>query len=558
LAAELVARDKNRMLVLLKVAASEPLPVAQPTPSIDWRVGQSAVALGRTFQADQVGVSVGIVSALNRMHGRVIQTDASTSAANYGGPLVDLHGRVLGVLVPMAPQGGGASAAPNELAGAEFYDSGIGFAVPLEHTLKMLKRWKQGADLLPGKLGIGLTKGDPHVTPPRLTAVWPSSPAAKADWQPGDLIIAVNEQPVTTQSELHFQITPRYAGDAISVTLKRGTAELTTRVTLAKELASYRHPFLGILPERQKKAGAQVRRVWPGSPAAAAGIKPGDQIVQVDQTSIDSMVQLHATLTGFHPEKNVTLKIQRATEQQEIVATLSTLPEEILSAEDLSLPAVPHQIEDERQTTKLKKLSLPEFAQEAAYLLPDAPQDQSLGLLLWLGDGNPEHDQALLDTWQTNCQQDGLILLIAPPATAPTWKADDLAYLRQLARVARQRFPVDRQRIVVAGQGKAGQLAYSLALARRSSFRGVISINAPLPRTLKLPATSPSKRLAILSVKARSYNLGLLIRRDVSQLRQKGYPTSQIEYQARTTDESGMDAGVHGRLRRWIDGLDHL
>ena len=70
-------------------------------------------------------MTVGIVSAAGRMFGKVIQTDADVSLANYGGPLVDIRGRVLGVIVPMAPQGA------SEVAGVEWYDSGIGFAVPL-------------------------------------------------------------------------------------------------------------------------------------------------------------------------------------------------------------------------------------------------------------------------------------------------------------------------------------------------------------------------------------------------------------------------------------------
>ncbi len=97
--AQLVAHDKNRMLVLLKVNADEQLPVPSATPADEMRVGQWAVAVGRTFRADRVAVSVGIISALDRMFGRVIQTDANVSIANYGGPLVDLQGRVLGIIL---------------------------------------------------------------------------------------------------------------------------------------------------------------------------------------------------------------------------------------------------------------------------------------------------------------------------------------------------------------------------------------------------------------------------------------------------------------------------
>ena len=72
-------------------------------PVDEIRVGQWAIAVGRSFRADRPNISVGIVSALDRMFGKVIQTDADVSTANYGGPLVDIRGRVYGVVVPMAP-----------------------------------------------------------------------------------------------------------------------------------------------------------------------------------------------------------------------------------------------------------------------------------------------------------------------------------------------------------------------------------------------------------------------------------------------------------------------
>jgi serine protease Do len=118
LPAELIASDKNRLLVLLKVETDAPLPVAEVAAEKEIKVGQWSIAVGRTFHKNEVNVSVGIISGLNRRHGRVIQTDASISVANYGGPLVDVYGRTMGILVPMATIVAGGD--NEELAGAEF------------------------------------------------------------------------------------------------------------------------------------------------------------------------------------------------------------------------------------------------------------------------------------------------------------------------------------------------------------------------------------------------------------------------------------------------------
>ena len=92
LPAELIATDHSRMLVLLKVNGVADLPVPAMAPLAEIRPGQWAVAVGRTFRADKTNVTVGIVSALGRMFGKAIQTDADVSLANYGGPLVTAGG----------------------------------------------------------------------------------------------------------------------------------------------------------------------------------------------------------------------------------------------------------------------------------------------------------------------------------------------------------------------------------------------------------------------------------------------------------------------------------
>jgi len=84
--AELVAKDHSRMLVLLKARGVSGLAVPKLAPADEIRVGEWAIAVGRTFRAERPNIAVGIVSAVDRMLGKVIQTDASVSTANYGGP----------------------------------------------------------------------------------------------------------------------------------------------------------------------------------------------------------------------------------------------------------------------------------------------------------------------------------------------------------------------------------------------------------------------------------------------------------------------------------------
>src|SRR6185369_7287390 len=101
--ARLIARDEARKLVLLKIETPKKLPIPVAAPESEAIVGHWTVAVGRTFDAVSPNISVGILSAVHRIWGRALQTDAKISASNYGGPLVDLQGRVLGVLVPLSP-----------------------------------------------------------------------------------------------------------------------------------------------------------------------------------------------------------------------------------------------------------------------------------------------------------------------------------------------------------------------------------------------------------------------------------------------------------------------
>ncbi|HOM19135.1 MAG TPA: PDZ domain-containing protein, partial [Thermoguttaceae bacterium] len=304
-AAKLVANDTNRMLSLLKIEVDKPLPVPEAAPRGQIRVGQWAIAVGRAFGEQKPNTTVGIVSAISRIWGKAIQTDAAVSPNNYGGPLVDIHGRVLGLLAPLSPQGG------SELAGVEWYDSGIGFAIPLEDILQVLPRLKEGKDLKPGLLGIQFKSPALHISEAEIGSSRPNSPAAKAGLKAGDKIIQVNDRPISRAAELKEEISKRYAGDKLRLVAQRGKDRIECEVELAAEIAPYVRPFLGVLPMRSQPAehppGVVVRYVYPDSPASKAGVQPGDLIVRFAGQEVKDAAGLRQLAADHEPNQAVEL-----------------------------------------------------------------------------------------------------------------------------------------------------------------------------------------------------------------------------------------------------------
>jgi S1-C subfamily serine protease len=229
--AKLVGAFPDRDLAVLQIRI--PASKAQAIPvgsSKDLLVGQRVYAIGNPFGLDQT-LTTGIVSALNReidsvnertIRG-VIQTDAAINPGNSGGPLLDSSGRLIGVNTAIySPSGASA---------------GIGFAIPVDEVNRIVPRLIRDGRFVRPTLGVtagpvelqralGLPNGV------ALVQVNPRSPAARAGLQPfrrgtrgellaGDVITAVNGQPVKDLDDMLSQLEAHAVGDSVTLSLWR-------------------------------------------------------------------------------------------------------------------------------------------------------------------------------------------------------------------------------------------------------------------------------------------------------------------------------------------------
>lgn len=344
LVAKIVATDHTRFLTLLKVDAKG-LPVPTPFPKAEMEMGQWAIALGRTLDPNldhPPSISIGIVSAKNRIWGKAIQTDAKVSPVNYGGPLAALDGRIFGVLVPASTRG------EDETAGVDWYDSGIGFAIPLEDVLAVVPRLKEGKDLRRGLLGVTpKSGGDMYNAPAVIGSIMPGSAAERIGLKVDDTITQIDGKPIPNYSTVMHVLGPKYEGDVVEVRVKRGDKEeVFDKVTLSGAVAAAATAFLGILPMRDDPGpGVEVRYVFPKSPAETAGIKEGDRVMKVGAgpkaplAPIANRAGLTAALSRLGANSEVTLELKRKDGGKTETVTAKLVEAAAMIPEKLPLPS---------------------------------------------------------------------------------------------------------------------------------------------------------------------------------------------------------------------------
>jgi len=198
------------------------------------RIGQRVYAIGNPFGlAGGPTVTSGVISALNRtiesrneLLENLVQTDAAINPGNSGGPLVDVNGKVVAINTAIIP-----------------FAHGIGFAIPINSAKKCAYDIiAKGTHVRPwlGIIGLSLSKeissyyGIPLDEGVLVTKVVEGSPADEAGIEAGDIILAMDNVPITRIEKLLSEIHKREVGEKVSLVIYRDGLKYSIEVILAK------------------------------------------------------------------------------------------------------------------------------------------------------------------------------------------------------------------------------------------------------------------------------------------------------------------------------------
>ena len=321
LTAEVVGTDEDTDVGVIRVDAKDL--VAVPVAGSDaLRVGDFVVAVGNPFGLGQT-VTSGIVSALGR-HGlpglgyqNFIQTDASINPGNSGGALVNLRGELIGINTAIFNPGGSAAG-----------NIGIGFAIPSDLALDVMRQLLETGQVRRGTFGIetqditaeiGSALGLRGASGVIVTRVQPDSPAAAAGLRAGDAITALNGKPIANPQELSNLEGLLPVGEAVTFAVQRDGKALDVRASLAPrvtELAGAKLDArlagarLGVLPERLRRQGVSgvlVLDVSDGSRAFTNGLREGDLVIGINRRDVSDLAALERALSARPAQLLLTL-----------------------------------------------------------------------------------------------------------------------------------------------------------------------------------------------------------------------------------------------------------
>ena len=276
--ARVLGRDPHGDLaaLALELPECETVPALALGDSEALRVGDEALAVGNPFALgllDQAPTfTVGVISALHHTQGtytECIVTDAELNPGNSGGPLLNMAGEVVGINGQISTRFGLRS------------NTGLGFAISSRQVRLWLPRLEAagGDEVRHARLaGLDFTAVDRKTAESVIVLdVADGSPAAEAGFRPGDRLVALDRAPVSNRLRLDGLLGIYPDGHRVPVTVERADGEAELEVTLTAPQRA--RLGLSLARARGGELIPRVEAVEEGSPAAAAGIQPGDEIL---------------------------------------------------------------------------------------------------------------------------------------------------------------------------------------------------------------------------------------------------------------------------------------
>jgi len=324
-AAEIVGTDPKTDLALIKINPEDdilhPVKLGEST---EVRVGDWVMAIGNPFGYGHT-VTAGIVSAKERVIGagpydNFLQTDAAINPGNSGGPLFDMNGRVVGINTAIVAGG-----------------TGIGFAIPVNMAKEIVTQLKDKGKVTRGWLGVMIQEVTSDLARnfnldeaagALVSDVVEDGPADDAGIERGDIIIEFDGEKVGKMNQLPRLVAERMPGEKVKlVVLRKGDKE-----TVTVKLGELKDDLLAgkarveedlgltvqeITPELSKhlnldvNEGLVVSGVDPGGAAAAAGMRRGDIIVEVNQEEVRDMDAYRDALKESKGKESVLYLVKR-------------------------------------------------------------------------------------------------------------------------------------------------------------------------------------------------------------------------------------------------------
>ncbi|WP_456310049.1 serine endoprotease DegP [Serratia proteamaculans] len=303
--AKVIGKDPRSDIALIQLKEAKNLTAIKLADSDSLRVGDYTVAIGNPYGLGET-VTSGIVSALGRSglnlenYENFIQTDAAINRGNSGGALVNLNGELIGINTAiLAPDGG---------------NIGIGFAIPSNMVKNLTSQMVEFGQVKRGELGIMGTELNSELAKAMkvdaqrgafVSQVLPKSSAAQAGIKAGDVIVSINNKPISSFSALRAEVGSLPVGTKMELGLIRDGKPMKVNVALQQSAAAKVDSgtiYNGIegadLSNFDAKGvkGVKVDSVKAGSAAARVGLKKDDVILGVNQQPVANLGELRKIL----------------------------------------------------------------------------------------------------------------------------------------------------------------------------------------------------------------------------------------------------------------------